>query len=307
MNKPARLKNRMPSSGCFATAGHRAVEQTMLELGELFYSGARLETQLKLRLFPLIVGPTGVGKSHLVSRIAHALAAEYIKLTRGDWLVQGCKEGQPSVFSILDSVVSRERVVLHLDELDKFQIDFRSQDWGAAIASDLWNVLDGNFPFAEYLRQRSFASGTQPTVADLRAWMKVRLWIVGSGTWQNVFAAHQPGTTLGFAPKSVGAPLVGREEIVRAQLISPELLHRFNSDLLFLRYPTKEETEALFAHYNLHKLASEAGCVLQASDVDWTQGGVRALETLATRLYLRKLLLQKESSRGPAGTVVGPD
>ena len=271
------------------TESHRAARAALLAIGELFFSGMRrLPSGVKLRLTPLVVAPTGAGKSHLIRSVASLLSANYLRITRADCVPQGSARGRPTLHRILDQLSTTDRMVLHVDEVEKFDTDIGAQDWSAAIAGDLWNLLDGLYPIAEYLRETQFPGREAPTEAEVEKWIKTRLWIVGSGTWTQVFADNRPGTTIGFQ-RDVEATPVGAERISRSNLISPELLHRFSSDLVFLRYPNREETARLIKSTGIGCLAGELGQTIRPESIDWSLGGLRVLETLATRLVLAQL------------------
>lgn len=265
------------------TKSHRAALDTLLTIGKMFFSGERHLARVKLRLFPLLIGPTGVGKSFAVEEAARVLRAEYFKVTRGDWLVTGSKTGRPTVFQILDRVAVYDRVVLHLDELDKFR-DLQSSDWSAAIASDLWNMLDGKFQLTEYLRDTNFdLAGKKMTERELAERVR-NLWIVGSGTWQSVFARGRAGMVMGF-DRDRKPERIAFETVARAEMISPELLHRFGEPIL-LEYPSKEETAELLESTGIARVSSRLGVPVTPEQIDWTQGGMRVLETIATRLAI---------------------
>jgi hypothetical protein len=195
---------------------------------------------------------------------------------------------RPTLFRILDKLTTSERLVLHLDELDKYSIEIGAQEWSAAIAGDMWNLLDGIFPIAEYLRETQFPGREAPTEAEAEKWIKTRLWIVGSGTWTRVFADNHSGATIGFQ-RGVEVPPVGVEQVSRSNQISPELLHRFSSDLIFLRYPNREETARLIESTGIGSLAAELGQTISPDSINWSLGGLRVLEVLATRLVLARI------------------
>lgn len=266
------------------TQSHRTARETLIEMGRLFFSGVRVLPGIRLRLLPLVIGPTGAGKSFLVERVARELGAHYVKLTRGDWLVMGSRAGRPTMYQILDALVSHERVVVHLDELDKFQ-ELRG-DWSAAIGSDVWNLLDRKFLVEEYLRNSTFPEGKKPTPLWISLKIQSRLWIVGSGTWQDVFEQSRPRAAVGFQ-NAQSAASVGLEAIAHSGVISPELLHRFNNDAIFLSYPSKEETAALLKSTGIAKLAEQVGVEITPADIPWERGGMRVLETVATRLAIQ--------------------
>lgn len=266
--------------------GHRAALNRLVEMAEIFYNRSATGMRIALRLFPLVVAPTGAGKSFLIKQAAAILKADYFKITRGDWCPRGTKVGRPTTFLILDRLLTNDRVCLHLDECDKWSLDF-TKEWSAGIGSDLWNTLDGHFPIQDYLRETKFGDTPAPAIHEVEEKIRTRLWIVGSGTWQDEFIRGNKAASLGFTPAPI-ASQVTADTIRRAGAISPELLLRFNSDLIFLNYPSPEETPGLLRSSGITAMADELGITLTASDVDWQRGGMRVLETLATRLTIEK-------------------
>ena len=276
------------------TQSQKAALERLLLLGELFFDGTHALPKVKLKLNPLLCGPTGVGKTHLVQTVAAKLQANYFRVTRSDWLVVGCRQGRPTVYQIIDAVLNHERTLVHLDEVDKIQIDFQTAgEWSACVAQDYLSVLEGKFQVEEYLNTTMFEEGKKPIPLYVREKLRRSLWLVGSGTWQQVFAAHRPGAAIGFALPA--APVaVEADAIAQAKLISPELFYRFNSDLIFLSYPTPSETAGLLQETGLALLADQLGLALDPAAVRWENGGMRALETIATRLALEKFRREKE-------------
>lgn len=269
------------------TESHREVGMKLVTMGELFFAGEHnLGSSLKFRLNPLIVGPTGAGKTSLVQSVARLHNARYFKVTRSDWLVQGATRGRPTLYQILDYVTTHKRVLIHIDELDKFQINFGAHEWSASIGGDLWNLLDGAYPVPEYLRDTPIPENERPTEEQVREWIQARAWVVGSGTWQDVFDRKRTKTAFGFQATQ-GAP-VGVEAISESRLICSELLGRFCSELLVLRYPNRDETARLLEVTGINAIARELGQRISPDDVNFEHGGMRALESIATRLAIAR-------------------
>lgn len=139
------------------TRSHKAARTALLEMGRLFFSGDRILPKVQMRLQPLVIGPTGAGKSFLVESVARELNAEFLRLCRGDWVAMGCRSARPTVFRILDFVVTYDKVVLHLDEVDKLT-NLQGSEWSASIASDIWSLLERSLgaTIIEYLRDTTF-------------------------------------------------------------------------------------------------------------------------------------------------------
>ena len=275
----------LPESNLVLTESHRAALDRIVAMGQIFYERPANTSPISLRLYPMLVGPTGAGKSRLVREAALCLNAELLKLCRGDWLPRGVRPGRATVFTILDRLLASERLCLNIEEADKFDLDF-SKEWSAGIGTCLWQTLDGNFQIEDYLSETNFGDRPVPTKAEIER--KIRsLWIIGSGTWQSVFTDNARSANFGFQKETAPAQ-VNVEAIVKSGAISPELLLRFNADLVIVNYPAPHEIAGLLDATGITAQAKELGMVATASDVNWKNGGMRVLETLATRLAIEK-------------------
>jgi hypothetical protein len=284
---------RRQDSAPILTRQQREVLDLCVESGELFFSqDSRTSGPIRPRLFPLLCAPTGSGKSMLVARCAEQLGAYYRRTQRGDLAPQGASRMRSSLFQILDLVTVQERTLWHIDELDKFAVDgggaTPGNEWGASIFSDMWSALDGVFPLDSYLALEDRPRAKDPAVNLQYLEKKVRtsLYIVGSGTWQDVFArAAKP--SVGFATGCGEAPLtVTAADVRNSRLISQELLARFNANLLILGYPERDEVLSLVKASGIATLAREVGYEILPDDLDFRKSGYRVLETLLSRLLL---------------------
>lgn len=270
----------------FPTESHRTAAATLLTMGEIFFSKERyLASGLKLRLFPLLAGETGSGKSFLVKYIANRLHARYMRVTRSDWIVQGSSRGRPTTYQIIDYIITNQRLIIGLDEIDKMQINFASHEWSASVAGDLWALLDGILPVAEYLRDTPFADQEKPTEQEVNSWIQSRMWIIGLGTWQTALKKNRTRSAIGF--RCMGEDRsVDIDTLARSELVSEELLHRFSANLLYLELPSRDELVSLLESTGINALAKELGQTIALEDVNVNHGGIRSLETLATRLVI---------------------
>jgi hypothetical protein len=230
----------------------------------------------------------------LVAAVAQRLNLHYLRVQRGDLAPQGASRLRATVFTILDTLVAHERVLLHLDELDKFTTEngapTPTSEWGAGIFSDLWSLLDGVLPLGNYLAAPDRAPTTSGnlTAGFLEKRIRTGLWVVGSGTWQSIFSRERrPPIGFGGAAGPVSHEIVAAD-ITAAEIISPELLARFNSDLQILSYPDRDEVIALLEVTGIAALARRCDYAIAESDIDFTRGGFRVIETLYSRLLLRE-------------------
>ena len=282
------------------TSSQRQAYEALFDYGSLYFQKQNLPagSSLRPRLFPLLAGPTGSGKSKLAESVAHALGAEYFHVTYGDWVPLGARDPNSStLIRIAKLLIQEKRLVVHIDELDKWLTGQGSFEWGRSITTDLWNLLDCKIPFDRIPAEKK--EGQPADQAEVQAAEKTprpgiereNLFIVGSGTWQCVFEDRRQAR-IGFSQKTPQEAPQGTDGVADAirasKMIPTELTARFATDILILTYPPPWETEILLEDCGLMKLAHELGIEINAADVDYAAAGMRALESLATRLYLEK-------------------
>ncbi len=174
------------------------------------------------RPIPLIVGPSGSGKSALVRHFAKIEKLPIKDFNVGTWVVTGAKADPPTLDEIADFIRGNERGVLFIDEVDKL---VATTDWSRNIQQEIYALLDG--------RTDSFPGWDEAVTKKLAR----DFFLVGAGTWQTRYAGRQHA--LGFGAKE--ASNVWAIELDRQDEIPEELLMRFNADVLYLRPLTKAE------------------------------------------------------------------
>jgi hypothetical protein len=204
-----------------------------------------IQTPVKPRVYPLIYGPTGTGKSHIVKQFAGEISQEfisfeYVRVTFSDWIVIGSRHGEPTSTKLRQLLKPKSKgfVFLHIDELDKFTPD--AQGWSTSVKMDLFNFLDMSLP---------------------------NLFIVGSGTWQ----AEHEHKSIGFNPSN-STPTINSHKS-----IPTELLERFASRLIHIGYPTKEELIDIAKRFY-----QDAGLSFDRTIFDGKKSGMRVLEESIT-------------------------
>lgn len=237
----------------------QAVFSKLEILADIYFNGDWRNLPIKPRLHPLIVGPTGSGKSHLVRALADKLQLPVFRTTYGGWIVAGGK-GQPTIPEIQKFMSRHEAGIIHLDEADKFCPSGNYSDWTTSMKTELFNLLDG-------------------AISD----HSDKFLIVGSGTWQDIW--EQSGKEgMGFNPAKEEFSMTGQTSI------PTELLFRFNSDLLMLSYPSADEVVDVVQ--TIH--ARIPGAAMDAEGVRReyaTSGkGARFLEDYTTRLLVQSYM-----------------
>jgi hypothetical protein len=266
------------SEPSFSTKSQQAVFDEMTAQASTFFSMPDTQgLRIRPRFQPLLVGPTGVGKTHLVRRLAREQDAHYLRVCVSSWIPVGVRSGQgvPTAQMITEALAAHHRVVLHMDELDK--LTKQPGEWGASNMAAIWDVLDRQLNPAD-----TGKTYEQAKLARIAAGLESRLFIVGSGTWQSVF---ERSAAVGFTQGDSRAG-ASSDDIHKARQIPTELLARFNTNLLFLDYPDDRELQDIYRSSGLSDMAARLNYTLPAT-LDWPKGGFRILETLATDLCVR--------------------
>jgi hypothetical protein len=192
------------------------------------------------RYNPLLVGPSGVGKTHLVQALGRELNLPVLKLTVGDWLPHGVKHEAPTLHRLGQAVEQHERLIVLLDELDKF----RSMEgtWALSVLTEVFTVLDRN----------PGGAWSPENIERLRR----NVFLVGAGTWQDLWEVGDAKAPLGFWPSQApgdGPAVRDRimQKIRRARLIPPELLNRMHDRWLILEPYTAADFRAVARHLGL--------------------------------------------------------
>jgi len=227
------------------TRSQEAALTQLLALARLNFSNPSYGP-VKLRTIPLILGPSGVGKTHLVRELAERLKLRVLKLSYGEWIIEAARH-EPSTFRRIRQELDRgQSILLHIDELDKFV--FTTDPWSRALFGEVFGLLD-RAPGATSHHAVEVGKGRLPGWTDEQVQqLASNVFIVTSGTWMSLFEARvrRPiGFWQGQESKG-GIDLAALRSAVRNQGIIPaELLNRLNEDWLVLEPYSENDFRAL--------------------------------------------------------------
>ncbi len=272
---------KLNGQGHVLTRSQSAVVTRCSSLAELFFSQSHRNSILRPRVYPLIAGPTGVGKSKLAKVLAEQVDAKHMMISFARWMPQGVgKEYEPTQFMILRQASLHKRLIVQVDEIDKFgeMKGSSSSSWTKSVMQEIFAMLDGDWPMEAFRRYTSRDEKEANPATE-------GIFFMGSGTWQNIHA--NPPKSIGFVSGTSSVTDSTAARIRAAQTIPPELIARFHPELLLLNYPLPDEVPELLENYGLNALAAQAGECIDPKTIDFTQCGMRVLEGMASDLLLK--------------------
>jgi|GEM_PF-5765108 len=259
----------------FLMGSQQAATKTIQDyfLGKQFQSQGDGSARIAGRFQPLLIGPSGSGKSHVIRQTAKSLRVPFFHVNLSDWIVRGAYSKPYTLDVIAGFVRDHESGIILLDEVDKLRADFVStQGWWQSIATETFALLDGTTVL-------NSLGWDEQTIDGLKKHL-----IVGAGAWQEVLSENV--RSVGFGEQN--QPSL-KERIEKSRQIPFEILARFSPNPIEITTPTRddficgfaaifEDAGRSFPYQKLEELADRAV----------TQGrGARSLEHFATQMAIR--------------------
>lgn len=216
------------------TRSQQAALEKLDSLVGVFFSQADPTLPVRMRIAPLLVAPSGSGKTFLASLVAKRHGLPLIRTSVAEWMVQGSKATEPTLNLIRDTIDKHpEGLVLFVDELDKLA------------GSDTWSIAQRGEIFCCAGDRNITGAGWND---HHRKVLRERVFIVGSGTWQDIWT-RQLTKHRGFSGPDMRTNTI-EDEIRASRAIPDELLLRWGPIIPIHPY-TKEDFEMIGRQLNL--------------------------------------------------------
>jgi hypothetical protein len=190
---PLRAPDLQTTSGL--TQSQTEAHRRIAAMARAFFARPDFPCKIQPRLMPLLLGPTGVGKSSLLRRVAEENDAAFVRTSAGEWVPIGARSVRPTVATILSALADSPSgaVVVLVDELDKVCGDSDST-WARSVLTEIYATLDRSIPI-ETVLQGEGRFKTALSAEELKLRVETKLFIAAAGTWQSLWSA---GPSMGF-------------------------------------------------------------------------------------------------------------
>jgi SpoVK/Ycf46/Vps4 family AAA+-type ATPase len=273
-----------------------AFEQLLLMARILFERRWR-KLPVTPRFNVLLIGPTGLGKTQIVRRVAAVLSLPLFEASASNWMLLGThhRGANPTWPSLFRFLIENRRGVIFVDELDKIG---GKTEWTVFLRTEIFNLLDRTLPRDIADGERDSEGYLKTVRADSMARrlahsrLQCGMLIAAAGAFQD-FWDQSNTRQLGFGSAVHDSPPFLPDHDALSQSLPRELVNRFRSRLLCLRPLGRPDYMAML-HSTASRLPENLGVEFLrlghesiASAVQ-SQLGVRWLEelifkTLATR------------------------
>lgn len=250
----------------------------------------------------LIVGPSGSGKSKLVSIVGEEIGVDVLHITVSEWMPLGASErGAQHTWKTIVEFLLRRRsakgAILFVDEIDKIG---SPTPWDTHVRNELFRLLDLQLPPGLVMETECDGTDSEipPDWRDEAALMlATRTLIVGAGAFQNAWESKQ--RTIGFRDSTTESSVI--DAAVLRSTLPTELVNRFSSEIIVLP-PLDIKSYEQMAEAALEQLPQwlhntfRAVSALRIRDAVRRQSGARFVEDV----LLESLLAEREAKAIPA-------
>lgn len=235
------------------------VYRELAETARVFFDSDWRNLPIRPRFSRFIAGPTGTGKTHMVTALGRELGLPVFAITATSWIPFGASQrgARTTWIDLVEFCRSNVKGIIFLDEVDKLM---GWSPWMQFIRTEAFALLDSRVPDTVTL-SGSDSDGDDPDelkgrVETARIRLTDSFLILGAGAFQAIWQS-KASSPIGFG--STGpAPSEPLDKAELGNVIPPEIINRFASPLLVLHPLRARDYQSILA-----KIVSQLDAPLQ--------------------------------------------
>ena len=174
---------------------------SLLETANAFFNSPWHHYAVKPRFSRILVGPSGVGKTHIVRDVAREIGVPFFSISATNWILLGASAANrhgETWKHICKFLRKNESGIIFIDELDKVgrSDEFTESAWSQYLRVEIYGLLDLRIPTGVSLSSEEEEEQDPQLMLLLNGRLARRMMVVGAGAFQGLWE--------GWAKPSIG-------------------------------------------------------------------------------------------------------